>query len=293
MHEVYRPLFRWLCAFVGLTLLIVVGGVIGNYWNPAKHVAGGTFFLLLILVPAVLVLKGRETLEEIHYHQLKGWIPTVLRMLLAGPIGCFGLCAILIGLAMPTWIVWNVFDPQPEFRGNAWAAIFQSGAFLLMLPFGWYLIKLSIGRGGGMTRSEIEAEEALYREQIKNPDFESLEAALGCELPGSYRAFFSGDPSIATLAIDRLIEYNAPATDSESMEIEGGFLKPGVDAICNAEGFPDSNGGHLLMLGDPAVFFDARSEPHPVYAISFDEPQERTQVADSLQQFIAGLRPVD
>lgn len=261
-------------------------------WKPAEWGMGIGALLLFFVLPIFFLLTGKDLLEHLQYEGSSGFLPRFLRIVLSGPIGCLGICMMLLGVALPTWIIWNLFDPQDEFVGSPWVALFMVGLFLAAIPIGWYVLRLAVGRKVAPTRADEEEEERKFREELTHPDFSAVESAYGKPFPEAFRALYEGDPPIAVMTLDHAVIYPMPGDEEEWIGIAT-FLPVSTDLRCNEIGDPDENGSWYCLaitVGQEGVIFQADASEPPVFLIDGDE---RIQLAESPIDFCRHIQVAD
>ena len=147
---VFVPLFT----HVSLTLL--------DYFQVAtnetlENVVAG-FFLILFIV-WILVLLPIAILWTVEWFAKSESGPLwqrILKNVLRLPIGLFGLTAMVIGVAVVGWLLYNVFvETQPEFprglRSKFGALCGGLPFYCLVIMFGVRLIHVSVKRGSKKT----------------------------------------------------------------------------------------------------------------------------------------------
>lgn len=106
----------------------------------------------------VIVASTIDLVTDLRDGRLAGRSWRFCAHLAAVPVGLFGLASILIGLGIIAWVVYNLFDPQPEYTGAALLPSF--GLAPLFLLFGFHTLRVALTGGDAEAQGAGQGEPA-------------------------------------------------------------------------------------------------------------------------------------
>lgn len=220
--------------------------------------------------PVVVIWLAHLAKAELDFEDPKGIFWLLVRILVGGPLGFFGVVFILVGLSMMAFAIWAIFQ-----EGEASTLRFLSAFGILAagILLGGRMVYGAFSRSGP-TRAEIEERLRLRAERLANPDWDLYERHLGRPVPEKLKEQFGtpeefsfpspfddGESLEATWSPIHPSELLIPDEAEDGMEVlpfawlaEGGvlFLLPGATTPDRVY-LMDSGGGENVVLASPSI----------------------------------------
>lgn len=283
-HHEGRKLKRG-CFITFLLWLIGIGGVWGLGKLPSleqekwQWLQTALWMGLIFAVPAVGILQAVELKSYLDWSQNGKRSNALYRLLIILGSWLFAMVAAGVDLSA----IAGVFENLGSHSG--WQIAGLLVFCLIVCAVAVLLFWLPFMRLTGRTEAQERAEAALYREQMVNPDFASLEQQSGQMLPSAYRALFQPESPWS----DKSWTLYPRGTDNDEEVYEFVQLLPAHPSSLRQH--PALPGAFLCFgTGDETEYWLLLGPDDPP-VFSIDEPEAKSaedsgQICDRLSVFL-------
>lgn len=225
--------------------------------------------------PVAVVMMAQFAKEELDFEDPQGLHWIVVRVLVGTPMGCFGVTAIFLGLALLAFALWTLLVEKDP---SALPFLLAFGTFVAGIALGGRMLYEAFFRTGP-TRREVEEQKRLREERLMNPDWDLFQQVLGRPAPDLMKKHHG-----------RGEEFEYPLPDGENLHItwtpiHRSEILPAEETGADADLFPFAwivDGGSLFLL-------PGENTPDRIYFSCEIDGEHVELLAETPEEFFANL----